>query len=377
MQWQKIVIFTLFIGDTLTAGTIHLKTRTIDTQDLAADYQAQPANVWREGISHYLLQFRAPVSDDDRDALAQRGAVITGSVPDNAVMVVAGDDFSIEGLDVEYAGRLRAEEKLSSPRQGVDDGSTFVVEFHSDVDPGDALALLGEQNLTVLSHPDLAWNHFLVSGTLQAVTSLQDWDEVDYIFPASDDLTSGQPVYACPMALSTDGSNTGQYAVVSHGWPKDASGKATVGYYFSGLTPAVPAGTIKSDILRALNQWTSYAPLQFAPQTSPAAPQTVNVWFASGDHGDGYPFTSEILAHTFYPSSPEPIAGDMHLNMDEPWHSGSNIDVYTVALHEAGHALGLGHSDQPGAIMYPYYRRARISKGFSRSTERQRRCPRR
>ncbi len=357
MQWQKLVVFTLFCGTALPGGTIHLKTRTIDTANLPADYQAQPSTKrWRAGVSHYLVQFRAPVSDNDRDALAQHGAVITASVPDNAVMVAAGDDFTTEGLNVEYAGRLQPQDKLSPTVQDASDSLTMVVEFHGDVDPADAQALLSEQQLTLLAHPNLAWTHFLVTGKRQAVLDLQSWDEVDYLFPASADLTSGQAVHLCESALSTDGNNTGQYAVVGHGWPKDSSGKATVGYFFSALTGLVPAATVKAQVLLALNAWTAYAPLKFQPGAGATALQTINVWFASGDHGDGFPFSSEVLAHTFYPSNPEPIAGDMHFNMDQAWHSGNNVDIYTVALHEAGHALGLGHSDQPGAVMYPYYR---------------------
>jgi hypothetical protein len=65
-----------------------------------------------------------------------------------------------------------------------------------------------------------------------------------------------------------------------------------------------------------------------------------------------------VLAHTFYPAPPnaEPVAGDMHFDADENWRIGQDTDLFTVALHEAGHALGLGHSANPGAVMYPYYR---------------------
>jgi hypothetical protein len=46
----------------------------------------------------------------------------------------------------------------------------------------------------------------------------------------------------------------------------------------------------------------------------------------------------------------------MHFDADENWHSGTTVDLFSVALHETGHALGLGHSSNPGAVMYPYYR---------------------
>jgi len=84
------------------------------------------------------------------------------------------------------------------------------------------------------------------------------------------------------------------------------------------------------------------------------------IFFAANSHGDGYSFDGSggVLAHAFYPYDVDaPLAGDTHFDDDEVYTDKTYVGVnfWLVALHEIGHALGLGHSKNRDAVMYAYY----------------------
>lgn len=73
---------------------------------------------------------------------------------------------------------------------------------------------------------------------------------------------------------------------------------------------------------------------------------------------------SNVLAHAYQPGNEAffgaggNIAGDVHFDDANLWSdggTGGTIDFYTVALHELGHALGLGHSTVAGSVMEAFY----------------------
>ncbi len=314
------------------------------------------------GRSHMMLEFPHRITAGDRARLREQGIAIVSAISDRAVTAAVPDGVDVSTLGLSWAGRRGYADKISPAI--FDHGTVvaradYVVEFHRDVDPIDARAVASQAGLTIVDRPEMLSNHLLVRGSLDELVTAAGWDEVAYIFPASAALASGAPVTGCAGAITQNGPLGQSIPKIGDGWDGAGLGAAALGVSFTSVTEKASADAAQAEILRALNEWAKYAALSFSPGAPSTANSAINVLFARGAHGDPYPFDGPggVLAHTFYPGdvNPEPIAGDMHFDADESWNIGADVDIFSVALHEAGHALGLGHSDQPGAVMYPYY----------------------
>lgn len=325
---------------------------------------------------HWLVVLPNAPTSADVNLLESRNAHAVQFVPPRGLIVTAESQNVFLGIPVDAAYLLEPEQKFSpllAARQILSDTAPnaaeqqVLVEFYSDVTRSEMTAIATTESVTIEENPDLLPWQLLVRGKPADLARLAVWDEVAYLFPASTDLINRNPVERCAGALTSSGAVGQIVSQVGEGWDGPGLGAANIGYYFSSYTGRISPEKIRSEIQRAMAEWSRVAKLSFSPSTSATARNTINVIFSGGDHGDGYPFDGpgKTLAHTFYPAppNPEPIAGDLHFDDDESWSVDGVLDLYSVALHELGHALGLGHSDNPNAVMYPYYRKVAALSG--------------
>uniref|UniRef100_A0A8C5QA24 Peptidase metallopeptidase domain-containing protein n=1 Tax=Leptobrachium leishanense TaxID=445787 RepID=A0A8C5QA24_9ANUR len=128
--------------------------------------------------------------------------------------------------------------------------------------------------------------------------------------------------------------------------------KNTLTYRIINYTPDMSTSDVNYAISRALKLWRDVTPLDFQQVYSGEA--DIMISFGSKVHGDFFAFDGPngILAHAFAPS--DGIGGDAHFDEDEAWTLTSRgANLFLVAAHEFGHSLGLEHSKDTTALMYP------------------------
>ncbi|XP_015345431.1 matrix metalloproteinase-27 isoform X1 [Marmota marmota marmota] len=145
--------------------------------------------------------------------------------------------------------------------------------------------------------------------------------------------------------------DVGQYGYTLPGWRNHS-----LTYRIMNYTPDMEKVDVDEAIQKALEVWSKVTPLTFTRISKGIA--DIMIAFRRRVHGrcpryfDG---PLGVLGHAFPPGLG--LGGDTHFDEDENWTTKdtSGFNLFLVAAHEFGHSLGLSHSNDQTALMFPNY----------------------
>lgn len=119
-----------------------------------------------------------------------------------------------------------------------------------------------------------------------------------------------------------------------------------------GLTVSQQRGIIR----RAFKAWEKIGPVSFSEVNNSSSNANISISFVARVHAScccKFDGTGGSIAHAFYPKS-----GALHFDDDEQYTNSNTTgyNLFSIALHEIGHLLGLKHSNDPKAVMYMEYK---------------------